>query len=664
VKNKDIRFFFAHLICSLIYFSFVFLPVLTLPFAHHDDYYLFLEGNPFSIWWNLYIGRPFLLFGEYIITSLPIDTVFDLRPLRMISVLIISLTTSLFAYLLFKARFFEDRLSALLISASIFLSPGMLVYVLNVRACFVPISFTLALLSYSLLDRIDARSFFSLRLGAKDLLFLVLSFLTLLVSINIAQTAAMFFLVPCLALILVTNASWTDIRLIILKNLIIFSGVSVTTFLVHRFITHPYMASKVPEIYEQALSNPMYRLTLTTDIWGKINVFINDISVQALNLWNIYPKIFFALSIVFLIFLAATIKLSEKSLPFNHKLQTAVAVIFLIILSNLPNIISSGGYTAYRTTFVYTAMLILLVVWSARTLLCRFLKNREKITISIAIFLFVYGSFFAASNMLNSSVNNTLEHSFIRANLLAKINENPSSIHVIRSLVDKSFLNLPSRYDEFNIPSTNFWQDIPLIMHSIIKTDREVDGAISMDSFPYITQSRDEKVLFLPKDGILINMNDLLVPTKTTMSMYKSKREIATVTVSAATSGPRHGVIRAFDYSNDPDSFWEVGGSFPQWIQITYAANKKITGYEIQTGEGVERSPKAWQLQGSDDGVKWIVLDKRENEIDWKPNEKRTYNVENPGAYKYYRFFFTEENDPILRVYEIRMIYDILPTDK
>jgi hypothetical protein len=51
-------------------------------------------------------------------------------------------------------------------------------------------------------------------------------------------------------------------------------------------------------------------------------------------------------------------------------------------------------------------------------------------------------------------------------------------------------------------------------------------------------------------------------------------------------------------------------------------------------------------LQGSDDGEKWIDLDKRSGETGWKNNERRVYTIANPSTFRKCRFYCIKGNNP------------------
>ncbi|MBF0344431.1 MAG: discoidin domain-containing protein [Nitrospirae bacterium] len=127
---------------------------------------------------------------------------------------------------------------------------------------------------------------------------------------------------------------------------------------------------------------------------------------------------------------------------------------------------------------------------------------------------------------------------------------------------------------------------------------------------------------------------------------------------STSVSGHEHGVNKVFDQSVAPNDFWEAAG-YPQWIKIAYIEAKELKGYELITGELPIRMPKDWRFYGSNDDINWILLDKQSGQSGWKVNEKRTYNIEKPVKYKYYRFDLTDGNAPeakIFRIYEITLL--------
>ncbi|MDP3788898.1 MAG: discoidin domain-containing protein [Candidatus Omnitrophota bacterium] len=127
--------------------------------------------------------------------------------------------------------------------------------------------------------------------------------------------------------------------------------------------------------------------------------------------------------------------------------------------------------------------------------------------------------------------------------------------------------------------------------------------------------------------------------------------------ISASSSGAGHTPPRAFDGSTEADDFWEAEtGGFPQWVLLSYAMRAKIVKYELQAGDfELDRMPKEWKFEGSNDGAAWLTLDERKDQSGWKSYETRAYKVAKPADYLHYRFYFIAGNAPLVRVYEIKV---------
>ena len=75
-----------------------------------------------------------------------------------------------------------------------------------------------------------------------------------------------------------------------------------------------------------------------------------------------------------------------------------------------------------------------------------------------------------------------------------------------------------------------------------------------------------------------------------------------------------------------------------------YCDSYKITGRG--SGAGQHQSPKTWTFQGSTDNISWDTLDTVTNETGWIDFEERTFAVDSPGTYRYYRLRITEVQMP------------------
>lgn len=76
------------------------------------------------------------------------------------------------------------------------------------------------------------------------------------------------------------------------------------------------------------------------------------------------------------------------------------------------------------------------------------------------------------------------------------------------------------------------------------------------------------------------------------------------------------------------------------WLQIQFAGNQSFTAlhYSVTSGnDAPERDPKDWQIEGSNDGIHYTLLDSRKNETFNKRKETKNYPIGSPGNYKFYR---------------------------
>lgn len=117
--------------------------------------------------------------------------------------------------------------------------------------------------------------------------------------------------------------------------------------------------------------------------------------------------------------------------------------------------------------------------------------------------------------------------------------------------------------------------------------------------------------------------------------------------------------FKAFD--RDENSSWcsIANPSFPQWISYEFPKRTTIYAYTIKSVPYASgnRSPKSWTLEGSNDGLNWIVLDTRTNEINWTTLERRVYIIENSTAFIKYRIFITDNNGgSYLQISEIELM--------
>jgi lysophospholipase L1-like esterase/glucose/arabinose dehydrogenase len=96
--------------------------------------------------------------------------------------------------------------------------------------------------------------------------------------------------------------------------------------------------------------------------------------------------------------------------------------------------------------------------------------------------------------------------------------------------------------------------------------------------------------------------------------------------------------FRIFD--GNTRSKWYVSESPQITVSYTFAdgAEHKVTSYVIASAnDAAGRDPKNWVLYGSNDGKKWVELDKRKDQKFNQRFEERTFEVTKPGSFKTYK---------------------------
>ncbi|MCH2199569.1 MAG: M64 family metallo-endopeptidase [Flavobacteriales bacterium] len=111
-----------------------------------------------------------------------------------------------------------------------------------------------------------------------------------------------------------------------------------------------------------------------------------------------------------------------------------------------------------------------------------------------------------------------------------------------------------------------------------------------------------------------------------------------------------NAVASGFDFGHLPEeafddnqfSKWLQIGTSDVWIGIEFEQPEQIQYYTIMSGDDVEeRDPTAWELQGSNDGSDWTVIDTRSGEDFPERRQVRGFGFDNPNEYSFYRLYVT-----------------------
>ena len=119
------------------------------------------------------------------------------------------------------------------------------------------------------------------------------------------------------------------------------------------------------------------------------------------------------------------------------------------------------------------------------------------------------------------------------------------------------------------------------------------------------------------------------------------------ITVSASTNNAT--AYKAFNDNIAGTDYWLSDIDVTTgWLQVDLGIGneKKIQKYTISSTAAMilNRMPKDWKFQGSNDGINWVDLDIQSNQVNWTASEKREYTFVNNTFYRFYRINVTANN--------------------
>lgn len=78
------------------------------------------------------------------------------------------------------------------------------------------------------------------------------------------------------------------------------------------------------------------------------------------------------------------------------------------------------------------------------------------------------------------------------------------------------------------------------------------------------------------------------------------------------------------------------------WVSVDLGVSRAVTGYTLRAGSNWARTPKQYQLQGSNNGTNWTNLENINtvSTNDWQTNPLKSHSVNNTTNYRHYRLYF------------------------
>ncbi|MCP1309621.1 hypothetical protein [Paenibacillus tyrfis] len=111
-------------------------------------------------------------------------------------------------------------------------------------------------------------------------------------------------------------------------------------------------------------------------------------------------------------------------------------------------------------------------------------------------------------------------------------------------------------------------------------------------------------------------------------------------------------VFNGIKNGGQADAWVVKPGVITGWVSLDFGADnlKTIAKYTITSYDYPDPNnyaPKSWTFEGSSNGQDWVVLDKREEQVNWKRAETREYTFSNNTAYRHYRVNISSINGTI-----------------
>lgn len=188
-----------------------------------------------------------------------------------------------------------------------------------------------------------------------------------------------------------------------------------------------------------------------------------------------------------------------------------------------------------------------------------------------------------------------------------------------------------------------------------------VSGTTSVSPYLYEVEFK----VFDPSYKKLIttsNGNTISVSNKRTYSNAVATDSMTSNTTPSGEVKQSSGVAgnmgwNAFDQTS---TAWRPVATTNEWVSYDFKRQIKIGKYGIKFGaQAVSNSIKSWELQGSNDGEKWVVLDIQSGVTSWANNEIKTFEIVKPDLYSIYRLFVKEANNTVFYLEEIQL-YELL----
>ena len=444
-------------ICLLITLCITYWPALVMPYVYHDEF-RFWERIPgslavHSLYYYLFAFGRFL--GATILTIVGwlVNNVTDLNMIRFITLMQLGLC-GLFL-MVWWHKYFVNPINSFLATIIILTLPPFQSIAMYAPNCIIATAILLSLWAAVRTSQISLTEPWERRIISPSA---ILSILFLFFALSIYASAATFYWI-IVAIVILSNQAESQNNF---KNqLINFFSIGTIALVIYALILKLFKSIVIPHTF--GMYNPY---VLTTDVLGRLKWFMREPLVNALNLWNIFPKTSYAIIAFIFILSGGLISIRDvikhyrngkKGENFVRRFLNLFLFLLLLILSFLPNLLASGEAPFYRCSTALTSIILLTLLWAIQQWLSVFPKPSQPFILTFILFIgFIYGVLQAQKTVLYDRViPSSIEFNYIK-HIFKKTDLNQyKQIYFIRP----QLFNLKYRYDEFAAPSTHFPQD-------------------------------------------------------------------------------------------------------------------------------------------------------------------------------------------------------------
>lgn len=107
---------------------------------------------------------------------------------------------------------------------------------------------------------------------------------------------------------------------------------------------------------------------------------------------------------------------------------------------------------------------------------------------------------------------------------------------------------------------------------------------------------------------------------------------------------------KAFDGTTEGNNRWASNGNASNsWLKVKLDKARRVVSYAISAygtnlQNALNQMVRSWTIEGSNDDVIWVEIDRVEDQTGWDLRERREYKIANPNIFQYYRLKAHQNN--------------------